>query len=309
MMNQLKLLSSVLLFIFISTSQVTGDRGSIDQKDTPDLQKILEGCSAYCDRLESISLHYICVEEIKETIYHPYRIMEDARRTLQARNYEMERMDRNEYVYDNVDYDDLKRDTETNKYIYDYQLIRKDRIEETRTLIKENGKKKKEEGVELKTKRFRFSNITMSPIAILGGDSQRYFDFELIKEAKLWGKRVYILEASPKPNQDERQLWGKLWVDKENFAVLKIEWDERTMKNYAYIQKQADAYQARPVLKFGTEHRFEKNGIRFPSRHFIKEQYIRQTDASMGQEKLEKSELEVKFKKYKFFIVETEVKY
>lgn len=91
--------------------------------------------------------------------------------------------------------------------------------------------------------------------------------------------------------------------------MLKIEWDERTMKNYAYIQKQADAYQARPVLKFGAEHKFEKNGIRFPSRHFIKEQYIRQTERSMGQEKLEKSELEVKFKKYKFFIVETEVKY
>lgn len=29
----------------------------------------------------------------------------------------------------------------------------------------------------------------------------------------------------------------------------------------------------------------------------------------MGQEKLEKSELEIKFKNYKFFIVETEVKY
>ncbi len=308
-MKKLKLFFMILTFISLSAGLATGDRAPITRDGQQTLQEILEGCATYCDRLETISLHYICEEEIKETIYHPYRIMEDARRTLQARNYEMERMNRNEYEYDNVNYDDLKRDTETNKYTYDYQLIRKDRIEETRTLLKENGRKKKETGAELKTKRFRFTNITLSPIAILGRDSQAYFDFKLLKETKLWGRNAYILEASPRPDQDQRQLWGKLWVDKKNFAVLKVEWDERTMQNYGTLQKQAEAFQARPLLRFGTEHKIEKNGIRFPSRHFIKEQYIRQTERSMGQEKLEKSELEVKFKKYKFFIVETEVKY
>ena len=49
--------------------------------------------------------------------------------------------------------------------------------------------------------------------------------------------------------------------------------------------------------------------LTFTEQAFIKEQYVRQTEASMGQEKLEKSELEIKFKDYKFFIVETEVKY
>lgn len=308
-MNKTTLCVLCMLVLCLCLVPVGASLGPSVLEETPEMKEILDGCLSYCDRLESISLHYVCVEEIKETIYHPFKILEDTRRRLQARDRDLSRLDRNDYVYENERYDDFDRETETNKYTYDYQLIRKDRIDETRTLLKENGKKRKESGAQLKTKRFRYSNITVSPLAILGRDSQKYFDFKFVKEAKLWGTRVYIIEASSKPDQDERHLWGRLWLDRSNYAVLKIEWDERTMREYEYVQKQAVAFQARPELEFGTEHRFEKNGIRFPSKHFIKELYIRQPEYSAGQEKLLKSELEVRFKDYKFFIVETEVKY
>ena len=56
-----------------------------------------------------------------------------------------------------------------------------------------------------------------------------------------------------------------------------------------------------------SEYRFEKNGIRFPSKYTVKEHYIRPNEYKTGMEKLAKSEIEVNYKDYKFFVVETEV--
>jgi hypothetical protein len=51
----------------------------------------------------------------------------------------------------------------------------------------------------------------------------------------------------------------------------------------------------------------KSNGIRFPSKYTVLEHYIRPNEYKTGMEKLAKSEIEVKYKDYKFFIVETEV--
>jgi Tfp pilus assembly protein PilE len=283
------------------------DIGAYNIEEYPDLQKVLEGCAAYCERLESIALDFVCKEEIKETIYNPYKPLEDSRRALLERNREIQTIDRNDYIYENVKYDDFRQDTESNKYVYDYQLIQKGDITEARTLLKENGRKKNEANAALKTKRFFHKFVILGPVGLLSHNSQNFFNFQIVKTAKMWGSKCVILEASPKTNQIDRQLWGKIWVDIDDYSVLKIEWDERSMTTYEGVIKQAEAFRARPELKFTSEYKVEKNGIRFPSKYSVKENYIRPSEFNAGMEKMAKSEIEVKYKDYKFFIVETEV--
>jgi hypothetical protein len=52
-----------------------------------------------------------------------------------------------------------------------------------------------------------------------------------------------------------------------------------------------------------TEFDFEKNKIRFPSKFLLEEEYIRPEGG-----RYKKSEIIVRYKDYKFFTVETEVK-
>jgi len=73
-------------------------------EEGPSLNKILEGCAEYCERLRHTSFYFVCREEIKETIYRPWF------------------------------------QSEMNKYVYDYQLVRKQgNIKEKRILLSEYG--------------------------------------------------------------------------------------------------------------------------------------------------------------------------
>jgi hypothetical protein len=95
---------------------------SFDQSRQKRLEDILFKAGEYCNKLKQVSLHSVCQEEVKERVFHPYRIKK---------------------VY-GLEYSSYK--TEENIYLYDYQLIRKDFkalhediIEEIRILLKENG--------------------------------------------------------------------------------------------------------------------------------------------------------------------------
>ena len=125
-------------------------------------------------------------------------------------------------------------------------------------------------------------------------------------------KIAYNIKKSPLVAE---KLFGKAWVDRTNGSVLKIEWEESSIENYEEMQEFAESLRAKPRLSFSSEYRFEKNGIRFPSKYSMKENYQTDIDVLMGfrvikkKDLLEKSELRVEYSDYQFFIVETEVKY
>ena len=118
-----------------------------------ELNEILKKCAEYCQKLETSSLYYICTEEIKERIFYSSRPVMGIKRHT--------------------------RFFKENTYIYDYQLIRKDKkINERRILIKENGKKKNIKNAQLKTKRFYHEYVIFGPVGLLGGKQQRNFDYK-----------------------------------------------------------------------------------------------------------------------------------
>jgi len=126
----------------------------------------------------------------------------------------------------------------------------------------------------------------------------------MIGDELLDGKKTIVIEAIPIPTLREQLLWGKIWISDDDLSILKIEWNQAKMAHSAIIKDMARRYKGEPRITHITEFGFEKNGIRFPSHYFIEEAYIKKKG-----KKIVHSETRVVYKDYKFFTVETEVKY
>ena len=251
---------------------INNQKSETPTKNQKELEKILEKCAEYCERLENSSLYFVCEEAINEEI--------------RSRNSALP------YV-------------ERNRYIYDYQLIiQGDSIEEQRILLKENGQEKDIVDAQLKTKRFHHKYIVFGPIGLLGQKQQKDYEYKILKEVIYKREKAVILEASPKFPHEFNALYGKVWIRKKDFNILKIEWEQESMENFEEIEKIAEWFKAKPKITFVSEFGFEENKIRFPNKYFVKEVYI----LPKGRRYMW-SETTVVYDNYKFFPVDTEVKY
>ena len=268
-MKKLKTFISILLFIIISIQSFSHIENS-EKKDQAELELILKKCAEYCERLSNSVLDFICEEKITEEI-------------LKGRLAFVEK----------------------NKYIYDYQLIRKEnKIEEQRILIKENGRKKNELHAQLKTKRFHHKFIVFGPIGLLSQGQQEIHEYKILRDVTYKREKALIIEALPKFLGNS--LYGKIWIRKKDFAILKIEWNQESMGNFDIIEKLAEKLNAAPIVTFISEFGFEKNKIRFPNKYSVVERYI----PLFGVDKsFIWSQTTVTYDNYKFFTVESAVKY
>jgi len=260
-----------LLFMLASIFLICSPSIQRAEKEAPSLlSQILEKSAEYCERLDQVSLYFISHEKIKEYIY----FLENAPTYID------------------------------NTYVYDYQLVRKGTsVREQRILIEDNGLKKHEKNAELKTNRFKHKFVIFGPIGLLGKDQQLHHDYKIQKQKKHKGDKCYVIEIVPKSNARSDSLFGKAWVRQSDFSIVKIEWEQTSISNFERVEEEAKKMGARPQITFISEYAFEKNGIRFPSRYVVKEEYVH---PHWGKEK--KSEITVVYKNYKFFIVDTKVK-
>ncbi|MCJ7681994.1 MAG: hypothetical protein MUP70_14790, partial [Candidatus Aminicenantes bacterium] len=63
----------ILLLLAFAASPTAVLSAEIRSPDSDQLEKILPLLAEYCSRFANASLNYICLEEIKETIYTPMR--------------------------------------------------------------------------------------------------------------------------------------------------------------------------------------------------------------------------------------------
>ncbi len=248
--------------------------------------QILRRSKEYCRRLDQAALDFVCMEEVSEKYIDVVQVVEMIRFGMGSRVVE-------------------KEIVRKHKYLYDYQFIRKDdRKIEKRILLEEDGIKKKEEIIQLKTKMFQYKNVLFGPVNLLSEERQQFFDYKMVGDEFFDGERALVIEATPLSGFREQILWGKIWVSKSDFSILKIEWNQDIMVYSAVIKDMARRYKAEPRITHITEFGFEKNGIRFPNRYFIEEAYIK----NKGR-KIIHSETNVVYRDYKFFTVETDVKF
>ena len=261
-----------ILILFSLSTQILSQTDNSDSRDQEELGKILKKCAEYCERLDNVSLHFTCNEKITEEI--------------------------------------LKGSVAfvvRNTHIYDYQLIRKtNKVLEQRILIEENGRKKNDADAQLKTKRFHHKFIVFGPIGLLGEKQQEVHEYKIVKEVMYKREKAVIIEAKPRFPEVSDTLYGKIWIRKIDFAILKIEWNQESIENFEEIEKIAEKLEAKPIITFISEYGFEKNKIRFPNRYSIEECYIPRFEM---EKKLIWSQTTVNYDNYKFFTVETGVKY
>jgi len=248
----------------------------IDQTRLP---KILEEVAAYCRVFSSASLNYVCLEEVTQLIYRPYRKLPRA------------------------SYDPLYT-TQRHHFIYDYQLILKDYdAKEQRVLLEEDGIKTNIKDAPLKVDRFHYKHIILGPL-LMDEYWQEFHDYRIIERDRLKKEPCFVVEAVPKPGiKKGDHLFGKFWISERDSKVWLMEWNQESVDNYEQIEETAKRLKARPQVKLILEMGVEEKGIRFPSRYAQQQNYVNKQGAL-----LIRSETTVDYKNYKFFTVATEVK-
>jgi len=232
------------------------------------LKKILENTAKYCKRLEKSMIHFFCNEEILEI--YPLGSGKKAH----------------------------------NKIVYEYQLIPEGKkIVERRILLRKNGVRLHKEDAPLETTFYQYNKLIFGPIGFLDRFWQDYFDYKIVDEDMYNNSPVVVIEAIPLRKLKNNFNCGKIWVDTENYSIIKIQWEPKfILNNFERALEDAKWNNAHLKIDFVSEFEKERNSIRFPTHYQIAEYHL--TDK--GKKKV-KAMLDVKFKKFMFFTVGTEV--
>lgn len=240
---------------------------SQEPADQARLEAILKKSADYCRRLDQAALDFVCFEEVTET----------------SRYYTLR----------------------TDIYLYDYQFVRKDKdTKERRNLVSVNGQKTNVKDSSLNTVMFQYKNVLFGPVGLLSKSWQAYLSYRLIGEDTIQNQPAVVIEAMPGPLLVEPHCTGKIWIKEDDGSVLKIVWKQETLGNFQSVAEWAKAHEAEPQITAFSEYGLEKNGLRFPTRSFTQQAYIKK-----GLGIYINAQIFTFYKNYKFFTVETEVKY
>lgn len=258
------------------------------------LKKILKEVGTYCDRLKKESIYFFCKEYVKETI--DYSILGN----------------NTSFAFGSIAPIGRKSSGIKSKtYIYAYQLIQEGNlINETRQLLWNTGKKSKgAKRNEWETSSIIFKKIIFGPRGIFGFPWQSLYDYRILGEDTFNREKVIIVEGIPRfplkinPQSKTILLFGKAWVKADDFTVLKIEWEPKSIGNTNNLRKIAKSLSLKPNLTFITEYLFEKNGIRYPTKSYYAECFV----SKKGKKSILLT-LDIHYEKFRFFNVGTEVK-
>lgn len=283
------LFSIILLFpalIIPSGFTIPIQESPNENKGRETLNTILEKTADYCERVKDIALFYVCKEKV-----------EDER-----------------YLFNNKDLlkfsmsssDEIEpRRMRKKTYTYDYQLVKKEKeLREKRILLEEDGEKKYEEDVEFRPVKYSGKYLVYGPVGFLSRQWQPLFEYKIVGQDVFGGKRTIVIESFPREKREENCNYGRIWVDEEDSSILKIEFDPRSIKNFEDELSQSPVNDLRRTVVWFISYGIEKHGVRFPSQQLIQEFYVNKKGERILLEKISFS-----YEDYKFFIVETEVKY
>ncbi|MGB8960214.1 MAG: hypothetical protein WCC00_14495 [Candidatus Aminicenantales bacterium] len=265
------------------------------------LDALLAKAAEYCRRLESSAFDLACREEIRETIDPKLDASQKAVRPGPG--------SRNDFGPGAPSYLGPTLVISTvrkvkRSFVYDYRCIRAGRaIREVRNQVEENGKRKIVPNAELQTSNVVFGTAFLGPVGLFGEHVQPGTDYVIAGRDRIGDIPVVIIAAKPKPGApDRRNLTGKAWVDPSTGQILKIEWSESRVGRFDVFEKRGELFKRTPRLVSLSEFSAEKNGIRFPSRLYVEEAYLKESGKAFIR-----SKTEAVYKDFQFFSVEFEV--
>jgi hypothetical protein len=252
------------------------------------LIEILKNTRAYCHKLDNFAFEFRCREEVTEDLPSKPK----ARLVMPSLSQPGSAPTRS-----------VTKSETRNTYIYIYHLIRQQRIShEKRTLREMNRQPLLLPNAALQAVRFHFDNLTFGPIDIFGEVGRLRHEYRIAGRETFKGEKAIIVEAVPNVQTIDYNPGAKAWVREGDSAVLKIEWDPVTWPEYIEIKAAAEASNITPVVTLVTEYGVEKDGIRFPSRFFVREAYLR---AENGKAEVA-SEVTIDYEDYEFIRIESD---
>jgi len=257
----------------------TAHQAPFDGAESQRLGRLLALAAEYCARLSRSSIDFVCLEDITEKI--------------QERNpvYPTSAFGRPGW----------RNDIVTHRYLYDYQfVVESGRKTEKRRMLEHDGIKKDKEVIGLDTLSFFYKNVLFGAVDLLDASRQGFYRYSLEGRETEDGRPVSVIAADPVPGLGSTLNRGTVWIREDDAAILKIVWNVADMEGAPAILETAKEFKGTPRILQVTEFGLEKNGIRFPSRFGIEEAYI----DKKGRKRV-RSELDVVYRDYKFFTVET----
>lgn len=265
-----------------------------------ELVNTLHKCAEYCQKLNEAALNFICIEKAHDIYYGPdpkqsNNVIALARTiTLGDRSKIVEDVGLYKPYYGSWK---IKR----NNYVSDYILVKKGQeIKEKRVLLKENGRQVPAQKEFLRNERFSGLKPSLAPSQVLGKDRQELFSFSIIKEKE----NLYEIEAVPVSRYAGGIEHAKIWVDKQNFQVLKMEVKGVPLEGYNEVLKETTKYNLKPEFITVYSYEMEKEGLLFPDKVKVRVRYPIDQDATVYKTKIK---TDINYKDYQFFIVKTEV--
>ncbi len=288
------LTTAFLLLSFLWGS--TPGRGGQTKPAEIDLAPILKKTADYCRMLDASVLDFVCREEVEEKI-------DASREITNAFN-----LQRDSGSIGNGSFSEaIRSDFESeNRYAYDYQCVRSNRIlKEKRILLEINGKKCNDPAAGLRTRSVAYRNPFLCPVNLFAEDLQDCYDFRFAGADLIKDKKVIVVEAVRKSDGAPEPfcLSGKAWIDPETAEIWKVEWTQRPSQGAEVFSRREKLTGGKLRLTTRAEFKTEKNGFRFPSALTIEEAYLNARGRAFIQ-----SVTKVDFKDFRFFTVEVDVR-
>lgn len=273
---------------------------------SPELKKILEQGAAYAEHLSGAAMDFVCEETIKTTnyaLYLPEKTAAAGTKTSVSSSGAGELImviDRPRILARN------SYETKTNRFVCDYQMIKKgERVEERRILLKENGKSVENAHKSLDDKQYAVLRPLFAPLAVLAAEKQKFYDFRFAGDETMEGRPAAVIEAVARPGAVTGTPAAKIWIDRESFRILQCETQGLPVEGYESVFEEASKIGISPVGTMTTTFGEAKNGVLFPSRVSLRIDY---PVNAWGIGKRAKVETDIRYGKYKFFTVDTENK-
>lgn len=269
-----------------------------------ELKKILLLGAAYCRRLSEAALDFVCQETIRSldcALYLPEKtVAEEIKSTTNPAGG-------GEFIKTTTRRASLGRNpfkTRSYRFLSDFQMIRKDgRTTERRTLLESNVKEAVQGASPPDEKRYASLKPLFAPLDVLAADSQELYDFRLLRQEKLRGRTVAVIEATARSGATSRIPAAKIWMDPESSQILRCETRSLPVEGYEFVFDEAAQIGLSPLGTMTADYEEEKNGVLFPSRVALLIEYL---VPQWGVGKRIRIDTQIRYDKYKFFTVDTE---
>ncbi|MCP4147080.1 MAG: hypothetical protein GY757_04955 [bacterium] len=231
-----------------------------------ELQDILAGTAVYCERLKRSAFHFTCTEKIVETtqpLNTSSRELPDISRFSTRSVRGSIRKAEKAHSGDRV-----------SKHRFFYRLIKnRENIKEKREKFVDESENQAKNTSPVMLTQFLTQRPVFAPVTLLAPERQSKYRFVLKKYSKRKGRRCAIIETYPLEKVENSSIYGLLWIDCDDFSVVRIEANPESIAGLDELNMLARKLGAKLFLNLDIEFDKTFDGLRFPTRVNMVQKY------------------------------------